>query len=129
VFIKSNVVGQSLIFGSAIALESGVYSKHDMFAPYAFHVDDKIVSFDPSFYFNYDDEETKWYHVPKAADRTRVSEIDTTNKHLILAQWQIQILMIDQLRCSLQDRKIWLRLLANRVNRYVVGLLRLGNSR
>ena len=76
--VKSNVVGQSLIVGSAIALESGVYSKHDMFAPYAFHVDNTIVSFDPSVYFNYDDEETKWYHVPKAADRTRVSEIDTT---------------------------------------------------
>lgn len=76
--IKSNVAGQSSIFGSAIALESGVYSKHDMFAPYAFHVDDKIVSFDPSTYFNYDDEYTEWYHVPKTTDRTSVTEIDTT---------------------------------------------------
>ena len=60
--VLNNVDGDSLIFGSAIAVEEYVYPRYRIFCPYAFKKD-KVYAHDLSLNYNYLAPETEWYSV------------------------------------------------------------------
>ncbi|KAL4237710.1 7 transmembrane sweet-taste receptor of 3 GCPR [Mactra antiquata] len=63
--VRNNVHGDSLIFGSAIAIEHGVYSKYDAFCPYAYKKNNTVHAHDISVYYNYLADTTEWYNTLK----------------------------------------------------------------
>ncbi|KAL3873520.1 hypothetical protein ACJMK2_036626 [Sinanodonta woodiana] len=58
--VRNNVQFDSLIFGSAIAFESGVYSKYPLFCPYAYKKNNTVRSHDIAVNYNYLDPTTEW---------------------------------------------------------------------
>ncbi|KAK7487087.1 hypothetical protein BaRGS_00021582, partial [Batillaria attramentaria] len=66
-FVRNNVHGDTLIFGSAVAIESDVHSTYATFCPYASKVASGGVSaFDLATAYNYSTTDTEWYHEPVA---------------------------------------------------------------
>ncbi|XP_067681814.1 probable G-protein coupled receptor CG31760 isoform X2 [Haliotis asinina] len=77
-FVRNNVHGDSLIFGSAIALEPGVYDKYARYCPYAHKKQDSVVAFDIAVRYNYLSNSTEWYHGVRVKDFSNASvHIDT----------------------------------------------------
>ncbi|XP_045187687.2 probable G-protein coupled receptor 158 [Mercenaria mercenaria] len=58
---RNNVHGNSVIFGSGVALEKGVYSKYDKFCPYAHKKNGTVQSHDIAVNYDYLDTYTIWY--------------------------------------------------------------------
>jgi hypothetical protein len=65
--VRNNVDGESLIFGSAIAVEEWAYPKYRIFCPYAFKKD-TVYAHDISINYNYLDPNTEWYNVLRQED-------------------------------------------------------------
>ena len=57
----------SLIFGSAIAVEEYVVPRYKKFCPYAYKKD-KVYAHDISLNYNYTDPSTEWYHTLRIKD-------------------------------------------------------------
>lgn len=72
-FVQNNVNGQSIIFGSAIAIEPQLYSKYLSFCPYAYRKNGTIFAHDISLFYNYLDNKTEWYYVLKTSNWQNVS--------------------------------------------------------
>lgn len=70
--VRNNVDSDSLIFGSAIAVEEYVYPKYRIFCPYAYKKD-RVFAHDISLNYNYLDNSTEWYHVLRVQNWTRAS--------------------------------------------------------
>ncbi|CAC5366032.1 GPR158 [Mytilus coruscus] len=66
--VRNNVNGQSIIFGSAIAVEAGLYTKYSLFCPYAYRKNGTVFAHDISLSYNYLDSNTEWYYVLKTTD-------------------------------------------------------------
>ncbi|VDI57331.1 E3 ubiquitin-protein ligase HUWE1 [Mytilus galloprovincialis] len=66
--VRNNVNGQSIIFGSAIAIETGLYTKYSSFCPYAYRKNGTVFAHDISLSYNYLDSNTEWYYVLKTTD-------------------------------------------------------------
>ncbi len=65
--VRNNVDSESLIFGSAIAVEEYVYPKYRIFCPYAYRRD-TVYAHDISLNYNYLDPSTEWYAVLRQKD-------------------------------------------------------------
>lgn len=76
-FVKNNVNGQSIIFGSAIAVEPGLYSKYTSFCPYAYRKNGAVFAHDISLSYNYLDNQTEWYNTLKTSGWQNVSTTTT----------------------------------------------------
>ncbi|KAK6183213.1 hypothetical protein SNE40_010737 [Patella caerulea] len=67
-FVRNNVHGDSLIFGSAIALEPGLYSLYERFCPYSFKKNGSVSAFDIAVNYNYLSNGTEWYNAVRVKD-------------------------------------------------------------
>ncbi|XP_071079423.1 probable G-protein coupled receptor CG31760 [Haliotis cracherodii] len=77
-FVRNNVHGDTLIFGSAIALEPGLYDNYARYCPYAHKKQDSVVAFDIAVKYNYLTNSTEWYHGVGVRDFSNASvQIDT----------------------------------------------------
>ncbi|KAK3093136.1 hypothetical protein FSP39_011547 [Pinctada imbricata] len=63
--VRNNIRGASVIFGSAIAIELGVYGKYPKFSPYAYEKNGTIFSHDIAINYDYLNGETEWYEAVK----------------------------------------------------------------
>ncbi|KAL5008366.1 hypothetical protein ScPMuIL_013947 [Solemya velum] len=63
--VRNNVHGGTLIFGSAIAVEPGVYNKYQSFCPYAYKKNYTVYAHDIAVNYNYLSESTEWYNAVK----------------------------------------------------------------
>ena len=68
--VRNNVDGTTIIFGSAIALESFFFDDYATFCPYAFRKD-TVYSKDLSINYNYLENTTEWYHVLRVYNWTQ----------------------------------------------------------
>ena len=68
--VRNNVDSDSLIFGSAIAVEEYVYPKYRIFCPYSYKKD-TVYAHDISLNYNYLDPSTEWYAVLREQNWTR----------------------------------------------------------
>ncbi|KAK3597889.1 hypothetical protein CHS0354_029473, partial [Potamilus streckersoni] len=71
--VRNNIHGDSVIFGSTIALEPGVYSKYPSFCPYAHKEKNTVKSHDIAINYNYLDPTTEWYYQTKMKMRENIS--------------------------------------------------------
>ena len=78
--VRNNVEGDSLIFGSAIAVEKYVYPKYALFCPYAFDKDG-IQSHDISLNYNYTTANTEWYNTLRIKDWSNASIVKSSISH------------------------------------------------
>ncbi|CAC5374769.1 GPR158 [Mytilus coruscus] len=60
--VKSNVIGQTTVFGSGIAIEPGIYSKYSSFSPYAYRKNGIVFAHDIALSYTYQDKTTVWYY-------------------------------------------------------------------
>ena len=74
--VRNNVDGDTLLFGSTIAVEKYAYPKYEKFCPYAYKKD-KVYAHDISLNYDYLDPSTEWYNVLRQKDWTNVTM--TTN--------------------------------------------------
>ncbi|CAH1791074.1 unnamed protein product [Owenia fusiformis] len=65
--VRNNVAGNTLIFGSAIAVEDWVYTPYQTFCPYSYK-DEFVHAFDLSLSYDYMDNGTEWYHTLRVKD-------------------------------------------------------------
>lgn len=63
--VRNNVHGGTLIFGSAIAVEPGVYNKYKSFCPYAYKKNSTVFAHDIAVNYDYLSESTEWYNAVK----------------------------------------------------------------
>ncbi|XP_070181130.1 probable G-protein coupled receptor CG31760 [Littorina saxatilis] len=80
-FVRNNVHGNTLIFGSAIALESDVlsHSKRLTFCPYANKIGQgSVTSFDLALSYDYTANGTEWYEEVKARNFSSVEVVNDT---------------------------------------------------
>ena len=73
--VRNNVDGNTLLFGSAIAVEEYVFPKYRLFCPYAYEKD-RVYAHDISLNYDYLNNSTEWYHKlrMKSWATTHVSE-------------------------------------------------------
>lgn len=71
--VRNNVEGNTLIFGSAIAVNRGVYSKHGRFCPYAFKKNGTVRAHDIAINYDYLDPSTEWYDVLRSRNWDNVT--------------------------------------------------------
>lgn len=60
--VRNSVHGNTLVYGSAIALEPSLYSGLNTFCPYAHKTDQGFVVFDLAKSYNYSSNNTEWYY-------------------------------------------------------------------
>lgn len=79
-FVRNNVHGDTLIFGSAIALESDIISRYDIFCPYASKYANLsgVRAFDLATSYNYRSPDTDWYQNVKVKDFSQVAVVTDT---------------------------------------------------
>ncbi|XP_064622928.1 metabotropic glycine receptor-like [Lineus longissimus] len=73
--VRNNVDGESLIFGSAIAVEPFVFPAYEIYSPYAHRNGSKVNSFDLSTGYNYLRNDTEWYHTLRIRPWNNLTEI------------------------------------------------------
>ncbi|XP_045169889.2 probable G-protein coupled receptor 179 isoform X2 [Mercenaria mercenaria] len=64
--VRNNVHGDSVVYGSGIGLEKGVYSKYDSFCAYAYKQNGTIRAHDIAVNYGYQDTYTAWWTDIKA---------------------------------------------------------------
>ncbi|XP_071162558.1 metabotropic glycine receptor-like [Mytilus edulis] len=60
--VRNNVNSIKTVFGSCIAIEPGIYSKHRLFAPYSYRQGDFVLAHDIALSYMYQDNKTEWYY-------------------------------------------------------------------
>lgn len=99
-FVKNNVNGQSIIFGSAIAVEPGLYSKYSSFCPYAYRKNGTVFAHDISLSYNYLDNNTEWYYVLKTKNWENTTETISKIKYRYINLKKRKMLVsVDHNRC------------------------------
>ncbi|KAK3786271.1 hypothetical protein RRG08_002015 [Elysia crispata] len=76
--VINNIHDDTLIYGSAVGLEPEVSPGKQKFCPYAFHLrnEEKVQAFDLSTGYDYQENNTEWYHEPRVADYRNVSVLE-----------------------------------------------------
>ncbi|CAG5132451.1 unnamed protein product, partial [Candidula unifasciata] len=86
--VRNNVRGNSLIYGSAIALEPGVISDKQKFCPYACRdrANDTLVTFDIANGYDYQTNSTDWYDLLRTVSTRNISMVTdkfSSNGHTV----------------------------------------------
>ncbi|ESO94286.1 hypothetical protein LOTGIDRAFT_161509 [Lottia gigantea] len=68
--VRNNVHGDTLIIGSAIALEPGLFNSYPRYCPYALKENGTVKAFDIAVNYNYLTTSTEWYNVVRSKDFT-----------------------------------------------------------
>ncbi|KAH9507195.1 hypothetical protein Btru_056595 [Bulinus truncatus] len=74
--VRNNVHGETLIYGSAIAVEPGVIPGRPKYCPYAYNnrsSSSTVTAFDIAVSYDYQTNTTEWYLGAKVKDRSNVS--------------------------------------------------------
>ncbi|XP_025105461.1 probable G-protein coupled receptor CG31760 isoform X2 [Pomacea canaliculata] len=86
--VRNSVHGNTLVYGSAIALEPSLYSGLNTFCPYAHKTDQGFVVFDLAKSYNYGSNNTEWYHHLKIKNFSDVPLItDNVTYGSVSRQW------------------------------------------
>ncbi|OWF50378.1 probable G-protein coupled receptor CG31760 [Mizuhopecten yessoensis] len=75
--VRNNIHGSDVLFGSAIAVETGV-TQYDSFCPYAYKKNGTVFAHDIAINYNYKSDSTEWYHILKVTNWENVTR--TTDK-------------------------------------------------
>lgn len=82
--VRNNIHGNDVIFGSAIAIEPGVY-KYPSYCPYAYKKNDTVFAHDIAINYNYLDVSTEWYQAVKIRNWDNITiKVDQVKYRYIL---------------------------------------------